>query len=874
MNNVKFIGEWLWIGNLGHFFVVLMFITSLISTYFYYFAEKNKNDNYRNIARKSIYIHVFSVVSVFAILFAIIFYHRYEYYYAWRHSSNSLPVYYMISCFWEGQEGSFLLWLFWNSLIALVLVKKAGKWENSVMTIVSFTQIALGSMLLGLHFGEFKIGSSPFDLLREQRPDFLAIPVMESVGIQNYLQIFKDGNGLNKLLQNYWMVIHPPTLFLGFSLALVPFAYSIAGIWKKEDNSWLNPAMIWGLACTAILGTGIIMGGFWAYESLSFGGYWAWDPVENASLLPWLVMISAIHLMLISKNTNRHYFATHLLTQLSFILVLYATFLTRSGILGEASVHSFTDLGLSGQLLVFLLAFIVMISFVNIPKVKLRIQLSYIMALITVIVIVISYLLSQTKLDIFNSYLKWGGIVLVLSLIVNYIYNLYKANKSNLPDEALNSREFWMFLGSMFIILSLIQVISATSIPVFNKLFGSKTAVPQAKDYNNIQLWMALPIMILMAVGQYFTYRTSKYQSVLKDLVISFILSIGIGLLVSNYLISDYFGYKVFVICSLWLVFANWIYIIKYRRKHFQLWGASISHVGFGILLLGVILSSVNQKVLSSTDNGIALAPEQDEKGNLDEKGVKFNRENVILYKNTPLDLGKYEAFYYKREKGINYDSLDEFFYVKFIDKKTKDTFILSPKTQNNPKMGLLAEPSTKHYLSRDIFTHVNYESGLDKKEPFSGFKTEKVVVGGKYTTSSGKCEILPMMLEKVASNKGLALRMRVLVKRLDDTVTLFPQILINESTGSIESISASNEKLGIFLDLQSFNIEDPDPAKQKITFELQSAEKNPVKDYIVLKIIEFPWINLVWAGTIILLIGFIIAVIFRIKTQMALGNN
>jgi cytochrome c-type biogenesis protein CcmF len=304
------------------------------------------------------------------------------------------------------------------------------------------------------------------------------------------------------------------------------------------------------------------------------------------------------------------------------------------------------------------------------------------------------------------------------------------------------------------------------------------------------------------------------------------------------------------------------------------LWGASISHVGFGILLLGVILSSVNQKVLSSTDNGISLAPEQDEKGNLDEKGVKFNRENVILYKNTPLDLGKYEAFYYKREKGINYDSLDEFFYVKFIDKKTKDTFILSPKTQNNPKMGLLAEPSTKHYLSRDIFTHVNYESGLDKKEPFSGFKTEKVVVGGKYTTSSGKCEILPMMLEKVASNKGLALRMRVLVKRLDDTVTLFPQILINESTGSIESISASSEKLGIFLDLQSFNIEDPDPAKQKITFELQSGEKNPVKDYIVLKIIEFPWINLVWAGTIILLIGFIIAVIFRIKTQIALGNN
>ncbi len=775
----------------------------------------------------------------------------------------------MISCFWEGQEGSFLLWLFWNALISLVLLRKAGKWENSVMTIVSFTQVALGSMLLGLHFGDFKIGSSPFDLLREQRPDFLAIPVMESIGIQNYLQIFKDGNGLNKLLQNYWMVIHPPTLFLGFSLSLVPFAYSIAGIWKKEDNSWLKPALIWGLACTAILGTGIIMGGFWAYESLSFGGYWAWDPVENASLLPWLVMISAIHLMLITRNTQRHYFATHLLTQLSFILVLYATFLTRSGILGEASVHSFTDLGLSGQLLVFLLAFIAMISLVALPNKKLRIQIGSSLVLFTILIVVASYLIPENSLDQFNTYLKWTGIVVVLGLIVNYIYNLYKSHKSNLPDEAFSSREFWMFLGSMFIILSLIQVISATSIPVVNKLFGSKTAVPQAKDYNNIQLWMAMPIMILMAIGQYFHYRSSSYKIILRDLAISLVIALAIGLAIGQSLIIDYIGYKIFVVFSVWLVVANWFYILKYRRKHFQLWGASISHVGFGILLIGVILSSVNQKVLSSTDNGIALAPEQDEKGNTDEKGVKFNRENVILYKNTPLDLGEYVAHYYKREKGINYDSLDEFFYVKFIDKNSKDTFILNPKTQNNPKMGLLAEPSTKHYLSRDIFTHVNYESGLDKKEPFSGFKTETVVVGGKYTTSSGKCEILPEMLEKVQSPNGLALRMRVFVKRLSDTATLFPQILINEKTGSIESIAASSEKLGIFLDLQSFNIQDPDPAKQKITFELQSGEKNPVKDYIVLKIIEFPWINLVWAGTIILLIGFIIAVLFRIKTQI-----
>jgi len=170
------------------------------------------------------------------------------------------------------------------------------------MVVVGFAQIAWSSMLIGFQFGDFKIGSSPFDLLREQRPDLLNIPILATVGIENYLQVFKDGNGLNPILQNYWMVIHPPTLFLGFATALVPFAYSIAALWRGNERAWLSPALIWSLVCVGILGLGIIMGGFWAYESLSFGGYWAWDPVENASLMPWLIMAAAAHMVVISRH--------------------------------------------------------------------------------------------------------------------------------------------------------------------------------------------------------------------------------------------------------------------------------------------------------------------------------------------------------------------------------------------------------------------------------------------------------------------------------------------------------------------------------------------------------------------------------------------
>lgn len=180
---VVFNGEWLWLGNLGHAFVILSFVASLLSTIFYFQHEQNKLTSGLSWGKRFFQIHAASIVAVFVILFSIIFYHRYEFHYAWRHSSNSLPVYYMISCFWEGQEGSFLLWLFWNAMIGLILQRVAKAWESPVMVVVAFAQIALGSMLLGFHWGDLKIGSSPFDLLREQRPDFLNIPILGQIGV-------------------------------------------------------------------------------------------------------------------------------------------------------------------------------------------------------------------------------------------------------------------------------------------------------------------------------------------------------------------------------------------------------------------------------------------------------------------------------------------------------------------------------------------------------------------------------------------------------------------------------------------------------------------------------------------------------------------
>src|SRR5690606_7323972 len=150
--------------------------------------------------------------------------------------------------------------------------------------------------------------------------------------------------------------IHPPTLFIGFASMIVPFAYAVAGLWTRRYTEWVRPALPWALFSTVILGIGIMLGGYWAYVTLSFGGYWAWDPVENSSLVPWIVAVAAVHTMIAQKKSRSNHRAAILLSIVAYMLIIYSTFLTRSGILGDISVHSFVDLGLSNQLLIWILA--------------------------------------------------------------------------------------------------------------------------------------------------------------------------------------------------------------------------------------------------------------------------------------------------------------------------------------------------------------------------------------------------------------------------------------------------------------------------------------------------------------------------------------
>ncbi|MEO7919156.1 MAG: cytochrome c biogenesis protein CcsA, partial [Thermoanaerobaculia bacterium] len=269
-----------------------------------------------------------SVLLASALLLRTLLSHDFRLSYVASYSGRDLPFHFLLSTFWAGQEGSFLLWLLWGSLIGLFVYRSAREQEPTVMIVYVLSFLGIVAIL---------IKQSPFR--------FLA-------------QMPADGQGLNPLLQDYWMVIHPPVMFSGFASLSVPFAFAVAALWAKRWDGWVVRALPWALFTFITLGTAILMGGYWAYKTLGWGGYWAWDPVENTSLVPWLATVALVHGMVLQKTREKHRKINIILAILAFCCILYGTFLTRSGVLADFSVHSFVDLGITGWLVFIILFFL------------------------------------------------------------------------------------------------------------------------------------------------------------------------------------------------------------------------------------------------------------------------------------------------------------------------------------------------------------------------------------------------------------------------------------------------------------------------------------------------------------------------------------
>ncbi|MET0635061.1 MAG: cytochrome c biogenesis protein CcsA [Chitinophagaceae bacterium] len=814
---MKYFGENLIPGQLGQFFIILSLIASLVASFAYYKSTRAAMGpdslQWKRLARYAFITETLSVLAIFSILFFIIYNHLFEYKYAWQHSSKTLEFKYLLACFWEGQEGSFLLWSLWHCILGLVLMRTAGKWEAPVMTVISITQVCIATMVMGLYFGDFRLGSNPFILLRESgvydNAPFMHINGDLTQAIrQDYLSYIKDGNDLNPLLQNRWMVIHPPVLFLGFASTIVPFAFAIAGLWLKKFSEWTKPALPWALFSTAIFGVGIMMGAWWAYESLTFGGYWAWDPVENASLVPWLILVSGIHTLLIYKHTGHSLRATHLFLILGFCFVLYSTYLTRSGVLGESSVHSFTGDGMGLQLLFFLL-----------------------------VLVVPSLILFGTR---------------------------YKEIPAIRKEEQTSSREFWMFIGSLIFFFSALIIIGKTSLPVFNKIFGTQIAAPEDAEfaYNQIQIFVAIFIGLLTAITQYLKYKSTSGAYFFKKIWIPTILSAVAATLVLMYGDINYnrqsFGFLiqiwVAVTCAIYAIIANAAYIFLGVKGKLGLSGGSVSHVGFGMVLLGILLSSSKKEIMSYNTSGIP-------KDFFGKNSKEKPGENLTLVKGIPMKMGKFDVTYLGDSA---HPKKQQWYYrIHFKSRTDNEEFTLRPNAFVNYKgnEGLMANPDSKHYPDHDIFTYVSALPNREKITDTATFSTNRIKVGDSIFYSQGV-----LVLESLTSRTNLPIEG---FKPGDEgTVARIKAFSFNNSSYMAQPllINAGGQQLSVPDTIMSQSLIVKINSVDGQTADIGVKESDNILEFVTLKAYKFPWINLLWAGIVITAIGIFMSMARRIR--------
>ena len=501
----------------GMIAVYLSLVVTILSTIFYFqSAWKEHNNNPRdkkrsgsrpdtslNRARLTYYLASTFIFVAALYLFYLIITHQFQVKYVYQYSSRDLPFGILLSTFWAGQEGSFLLWTVCTAIMGMLLIRTSKVFEKSSMVLVNVVQIFFLLML---------VQASPFRL-HEGQP--------------------ADGAGLNPLLQNFWMVIHPPILFVGYAAITFPFALALSSLLKKEYDSWIAAAMPWTVFSSLTLGAGIIIGGFWAYETLGWGGYWGWDPVENSSLIPWLTILALLHGMIVQKRNGSLRRVNYLFAILSFLLVVYATFLTRSGVLADFSVHSFQNLGINSFLIVFM---------------------------VTMTVISFWILLTRSK------------------ALAKQPVDFSVPNRENALVVSL-----WLFAAAAFL------TFIGTSMPIITGLVGKASPV-DISVYNKVNLPVGILMALMLGITPFLYWVEKEVRAIPARLVIPALLALLAA--VAIYLSGLHeLQYVLFGFAAVFALASNVIVLFRQWRINWMNIAAPLAHFGVGIVFVGIIVS-------------------------------------------------------------------------------------------------------------------------------------------------------------------------------------------------------------------------------------------------------------------------------------------
>lgn len=757
---------------------------------------------------------------------------HYDIAYVYQQTSNSMPLHFQFSAFWAGQEGSLQLWAIMTAVVGALLLRwwarpdldaAARELQRQlgaiVLAVVALCQTFLLSMIVGLNIAGVPVGSSPFTTLASKFPD---APMLQVAGF-----VPADGQGLNDLLQNPWMVIHPPTLFAGFTLLMVPFAFAVAGLVRRRFTQWVRPALPWALIGTAILGLGIMMGGWWAYETLSFGGWWAWDPVENASLVPWLLAVAGLHAMVIQKKSAMGHRSALVLSVLAFQFVIYSTFLVRSGVLGDVSVHSFVDLGLYNQLLL------------------------------------------------------WIGSVGAVGF--GALAWRWRELPSPATPPATLSRESMVFTGALLLTITAFVISLGTSAPVLGGFFrDNPSAVPQA-FYNTWTLPLAVGIAFLLGLGQVFWWKRMSVLEVnrvlLKPVALTVVATAAVvmftpfvaetvrppaavegapvaaaaGLLplpVETFLQTHGTSLLLLMLlfASFFAFFGNVIVMWRVGRGNPKMAGGSLSHVGFAILLLGIFASSVFNDKLAEPGTGT---------------DVGGNRDNVVVPLGETVSADGYTWTYVGQE--TNEDGRPVYV-IDVVDRAGRQ-FQTRNVVYKDTRDQWIQHPDVREGIFRDLYVAV-FPSAMSESapDPSAPDQPQEILLarGDSVRLATGEIDDafsvhfvdydLAVDLDAIGVPRdsvdlAVAARLEVTHRGSGETRTMRPVYIIGTDRRQMYIQNQATD-WGLGLTFVGMVVDEG-----AIRLVVDGATKSE-QPWVVVQAAEKPFMSLIWLGTIVLTVG------------------
>jgi cytochrome c-type biogenesis protein CcmF len=509
-------------------------------------------------------------------LWGLIFGQQFNVAYIAKNSNPELPFGYRFASFWSDQQGTFLLWGLYNAVIGAVFLWRCKPDARWVMPFFGIINVSLFTLLTFMN--PFWLAHTPrelADLLRSYNAPEQLISILPTTTWGNIAYYFGWGQhidpklvnarGLNESLQNFWMVIHPPTLFVGYSTLIIPSCFALGALMRRDYDTWVNRAAPWLVFSWGVLGTGIFLGAYWAYETLGWGGYWMWDPVENASLIPWIVATALLHGLLAQRNRGNFKQANLFLGVMTGASLLLGSFLVRSGVL-EGSVHSFAT-----------------------PQKSVFFTLVAVMAL----------------------WFFLGSAI--------WIWR-FRDIQAEIAYQHVWERHFGFFLGLIVVTMTALVIAFGVTAPIWKPMFSLGREHFEHTFYNKALLPVAFVMMLLIAITPLMPWKRARDESrPMKPFNIA-VLGIA-GLLTLLFVFAAVNAWKEgfrahnatppsFVNDPIYLAFAgalalamvtNLVCLVRAARGGITQTGPWLAHIGFAVLLGGVLITTRYKEIHSFT---------------------------------------------------------------------------------------------------------------------------------------------------------------------------------------------------------------------------------------------------------------------------------